>query len=553
MPNYKTPTTLWSDFDDTLDTEAKKIDAKVEDGVCYEYVSFLGRETGGGRVSVFGVFAYSQRKPSKETLLIFNDSAKSVDETLLKTFVKEGYSAFMVDYRGAWSGTERYTVYPDCIAYANTAKCASRKEIVEEDCALTCWYEWVAVGVYARKYLLERTQNKNIGLIGLRDGGEIAWKLAALKKFTCLVAVCATGWKAYSGMAKYGEAEELNSDSYHFLAGLDSQAYAPLIACPAILLCSTNDPAYDYDRAYDTFTRINPDFIGDSVITYSVITDSTIDKSGVDDMFMFLGKYMKQRQVFIPQPVIVTVSDEEGALVATASADSQGQVENIEMYLAEDCTDSSVRDWSVCTRKMAISADVCEFFLDVYEKCTRIFVLCCARYSSGFTIWSKMSVKRLNGEFTNMQKKCKILFSGDDAKGFTTANPSDAAIAGVFFRNNDNLPKVVEKNGISGVTSKYGLTTYRLNSPRFAPDKGDVLKLDIFCDETAEVQITFEDLSGETYKYYQTVLGKVWQSVILESKMFKTLNGDSLEGFTGNLKLCITCDTEYAVNNVIWL
>ncbi|MCX4287703.1 MAG: hypothetical protein OSJ68_10550, partial [Clostridia bacterium] len=152
-----------------------------------------------------------------------------------------------------------------------------RKEFCDESADKTSWYEWVAVGIYARKYLLEKTGGEEIALVGLRDGGEIAWKLAVAKKFACVIPVCAAGWLAYSGVSKYeSDEQKLDNERYRFIAGIDSQAYAPYVQCPVMILCSTNDPRFDYDRAYDTFSRINAEYAGDSVITYSVQCDSSV-------------------------------------------------------------------------------------------------------------------------------------------------------------------------------------------------------------------------------------------------------------------------------------
>ncbi len=108
MPRILTPTQIWSEFDDSLDLTAVTLNKRVENGVIFEDVSFLGRETGDGRVRIFGVFASDEKQPADETVLIFPDSTDTVDYELLKLFVEKGYSAFMVDYRGDWENTEYF-------------------------------------------------------------------------------------------------------------------------------------------------------------------------------------------------------------------------------------------------------------------------------------------------------------------------------------------------------------------------------------------------------------------------------------------------------------
>ena len=78
--------------------------------------------------------------------------------------------------------------------------------------------------------------------------------------------------------------------------------------------------------------------------------------------------------------------------------------------------------------------------------------------------------------------------------------------------------------------------------------------IDVFCDETSEMTFVIEDSNEkEIYKYSQSILGGVWQSLIIESKLFKTVNGVQLSDYAHNIRFCITCEGNYAINNVMWL
>ncbi len=559
LPNILTPSNIWNGFDDTLDVSAEITGIKRRNGIKFERVNFLGRETGDGRVKGFGLFASSETSPSSETVIIFPDSSDTVNEKVMSLFVERGYSAFMVDYRGEWKNAEHYTVYPKNIDYANTVKCGRYKEYVDVSADKTSWYEWVALGIYARKYVTERTGSENIAVLGIRDGGEIAWKLAAAAKFACAIPVCAVGWLAYLGVSKFNRTDEqqLDVERYRFIAGIDSQAYAPFVQCPMLLLCSTNDVRLDYDRAYDTFSRINPEYADDSIITYSVQCDASIDGKSFEDMFMFLGKHLKGRQVSLPQNGDITVSvDKDQNLIATAKFTDSGDITECGIYMAEDAIDSSIREWVLCENTKKISK--CEFSssLDVYKDTTTLFVLAYAIYANGFTVWSKIAVKKLSGRFKNTRNKCNVMFSAKNGvDGFCISDIRSVAIGGIFFTGDVALPQIVTKaKGIAGIYSEHGLTTYRLNSARYSPSRDKVLKVDVFCDNTAEIVFMIEDMAdGETYRYAQSVVGGVWQSLVLKSNIFKNVSGAPLADFSHNVKLCIDCEEKYAINNVMWL
>lgn len=553
MSNMLTPTAMWGNFDDSLPVNAKTLSSSESDGIKIERVAFDGRETGEGRVRIFACYAYDAKNPERETVMIFPDSANTVDEELLKLFVRRGYSALMVDYRGVWEGCEHYTYYPQKVSYANFRDCGRSKNYVDDSADRTCWYEWVAVGIFARRYLTERTGCEDIAVVGLRDGGEIAWKLGAARKFSCLIPVCAAGWKAYEGISKYLPDEpEMNEERYRFIAGIDSQAYAAGVKCPVLMLCSTNDERFDYDRAYDTFSRINPEFIGDSVIAYSVHGNSCIEGEGMQNMFLFLDKYLKKRHVFLPKPAEVTVTaDGEENLIARVSFDEEGIAEEFSAYLAEDCIDSSLREWAQCPQ----TGKQGEFYLDIYEKTSAVFVLASVKYSNGFTAWSKIAVRKISGRFRNMQTRCGVTYSDlQGTDGFTSADCGVRAVGGVFLLDSSVLPRLVEKGNVRGLYSPCGLTTYRMNHPRYAPTEGSVLKLDIFCDENAEISVTLQNEStNERYYHVVSVVGGVWQSVVAECEQFKNAGGVSLNSFAGPFKFMIRCGVGYAVNNVMWL
>lgn len=545
-------------MDVSLPTFPVTLSSSQIDNVRIENVNISGRETGCGRVQIAASFAYDVQAPAAGAVLILPDSTETIDEDILKFFVSHGYTALMVDYRGEWKDATFVTRYPGNVSYSNTAKCGRQKDYVDESADKTCWYEWVGIGLYARKYLAERTGSDSIAVIGLRDGGEIAWKLGVAGKFSCIIPVCAAGWKAYDGIDKYSKDDPvLDEERYRFIAGIDSQAYAPHVKCPVLMLCSTNDKRFDYDRAYDTFSRINQEYIKDSAISFSLKSSANIGAKSIVDMFLILDKTLKNRQVFIPSPPeIAVLVDEQQNLIARVKFDVKGIAESCKLYLAEDCIDPTMREWCVCPEKIRKTDNVFEYFLNVYEKTTTIFVLCSVKYLNGFTVWSKMNVKKISGLFRNTQRKCRVLFNDKDvADDFAVADSGSQSIGGIFFPDGSVLPQLVTKShGVKGLYSPCGLSTYRISNPRFAPTKSSMLSLDFFSDETSNLKLTFIDTtSGEKYDYTVSVIGGAWQTIITESNNFKTANGVQLASFLGDLKFTLTCPVGYAVNNIMWL
>ena len=549
---------MWKDFDNLLDTDAKIISTKECEIMTVDTLEFSGRETGKGRVRIAAAFAWNTQSPSKETVLIMPDSKDTIDENVLEFFVSKGYSALMVDYRGEWKDCEFYTHYPENIDYANVLTCGRHKDYVDESADKTSWYEWVIVGLYARKYIKERTGSDNIAVIGFRDGGEIAWKLGVAGKFSCIIPICAAGWRAYYGISKYITKDpKMDDERYRFIAGIDSQAYAPYVNCPVLMLCSTNDKRFDYDRAYDTFSRINSEFAKESFISYSVLTNSCIGIKSCSNMLIFLDKNLRKKEISIPKPAEVSVeTDSQQNLIAKAVFDATDEIEECVMYLSEDSLDSSSREWNVCPLKEVVSGTERLFYLNVYEKSSTIFVFCHVKYKNKITVWSKIVVRKLNGKFRNMQKKNKVLYTNTyDTEGFSIADPKNNAIGGLLIADENILPKLVEKaKGVKGLYSPCGLSSFRVNNPIYAPNVGNVLSIDVFCDKSESVTLSFIDWeTGEEYSAVFNVVGGVWQKIIAECKTFKNLNGVSLDNYEREMMFTINSLSPFAINNFIWL
>lgn len=557
LASILTPISLWKNFNDKLEVMPVSLGERVEDGIKFDYINFSGRSTGRGRVTVYGVLATREINPVRECVLILCDSLDEIDETMLAYFVKKGYNALCVDYGGERYGVERYTQYPDNVRYANAVESERHKDFVDESADKTCWYEWVSVGIYARKFLSEKFNTENIGLIGIRDGGEIAWKLAAVSKFSCAVVVGAYGWRAYRGYEKFlGKEPQFNDERYRFVAGIDSQAYAPYIRCPILMLCTINDAQADYDRAYDTFSRINPEFSRLSAITYSVNCGARVDVRSTADMFLFLDSNVKDRHVFTPKPVKVEISvDEDENLIAKAISDNMGVIEKCGVYFAEDNFDFASRDWAAARLKRVINATESEYYLDIYEKTNTLFVLGYTVYSNGFTIWSKLTVKRIGGTFRNSKVKSKILYTNKfGTESFSLADCSQYAVGGMFLTDSDALPKTVTLDGLKGIYSKCGLMTNRINRLQYAPDKDSILKLDVCSTEDMTLEVSLRKKEdGNVYAVKLYVLGGVWQSETLRAKVFKNQNGVSLNNFADCQALSIVGSGEFAINNLIWL
>ncbi|MCD8205420.1 MAG: hypothetical protein LUD29_02250 [Clostridia bacterium] len=561
MSDIMTPLNIWDGLDLGLEPKCRVLEEFKEDDVTLRHLMFLGRDTGEGRVEIHGVMAYSGDVPSDRGVLYLPDSGDAVSVDILKLFASKGYSVLAVDYRGEGFKGEYFTRYPQNVSYANVKKAGRRKNFVDETADRTSWYEWCAAALYGKSLLDLITGSAHTAVVGHKDGGEIAWKIITKGEFSCAVIISAAGWDYCEGHSKFDNTEPALSDErYRFIAGVDSQSFAGYAGCPVMMICTLHDEGFDYDRAYDTFIRINGEHASESVILYSLPCFNFVSRRATKNMFMYLDKFVSERQIFIPRSSDVEiVMDEEKNLVAKVSLDPDGQREHCDLYFAEDELDFRKRFWN---QAKFLNSDpesgITSFSLDIAKGTSQIFVLARSKYTNGFTVWSKIYTKKTSGVFKNSASRQKVLFfaDGKDAScdGFSMIDVRCGAVGGVFATDKSSGPKIVERDGLFGITSPRGITTWKISSKRYAPGEGDSLKLDLYTDEEGEVTVELYD--SDLRVYYSAkikALGKVWQDEILDTRDFKSDAGMPLPSFLLADRLSVFSRTPFAVNNLMWL
>ena len=220
--------TLWKDFDDTLPLCEEIISEQERENCIFREVYFLGRKSVYGRVKVYAKYYVPKDKENYPAVMVLFEAGLPCDEKFVSHFVDLGYGVLCVDYCGDM-GQGKHTIYPRDIDYANFLRAGRAMEYADVTAKETSWYEWAAVARYAAQYLKSKQEVTAFGAIGLRTGGEVLWKITPYAPISCFIAVCAAGWLAYRNMEKFGEGEKKNFDPerHRFMAGVDSQSYAP--------------------------------------------------------------------------------------------------------------------------------------------------------------------------------------------------------------------------------------------------------------------------------------------------------------------------------------
>lgn len=556
---FLTPVTLWKDFDDTLPLEVMTLSERNEDGIIQRDIRFLGRRAGDRRVNIYAKYVFPEKAGRFPAIMVFFEAGNPFDEVFVKRFVRRGYGVLCVDYCGD-NGTDLHTVYPPAVDYANYVRAGSHLNKAEPTARETSWYEWAGVARYAAKFLATREEVTKYGAIGLRTGGEIIFKIAPYVKLGCMISVCAAGWLAYRGREKFtGEKQVFDEEHHRFIAGLDSQSYAPYINCPVLLLSAVNDTKHDYDRVYDTFQQLNPAI--QKSFLYSSHGNGLIGSHSIADIDLFLDKYLKDMSVFVSDTVDLAVEENDcGDLVAKVTFDKDAELKECGIFFTEQISGAHARDWTRVLGSLNEVKDNCVVIpLSIYEKSSRALVYAFANYSNNFSVTSKIQEVVITKPYRNACLKSRIIYSAerDSLNGVSGFRRRARSIASCFADSTGVDAKLLPGyGGLLGATAEAGLVSYRVNESRYAAPDGASLRLDAYCKEDAHLKVIFYFDDNEEKAFATEVWlegGGKWKSFCFDASDFKSQTGEHIENFRNAVSLVFIGDKEVLINNILWI
>ena len=559
---------LWKKFNLSNPLGASEWGIEEKDGVRYSHVSFSGNAATDGSVRIYARFGRPIGDGEKPCILLLHDAGKAVDEELMNYFIEKGYAVLMPDYSGKMSTDQEgvmRTIYPASLEYGNYEKARGLYDMHGLEADQTTWFEWVYVALYAVEYLKSREDVGNIGVVGVRKGGELAWQTMLSSDIKCGIPINSAGWRSFLNIAKFGDniAHDLSDDRHRYIAAVEAQSYAPYVKCPVLMLCSLRDAEFDCDRAYDTYSRIGVPY--GNALAYSPESGDCIGPHGLMDMDLFLEKNLKGREVYIPENINISLSEEEDGVKILVEGDEEGLLDEAGIFYAEADvkTRSTFREWRCIYKADGRSIKNGKFSYTVkpFAGAKAVFVYAYAKYINGFRVMSKIASKRLS-QSKETAIKSRMLFSGREMDCFGIAKHWEYSIGGIFLER-ESIPKTsLGYGGIKGAYSMSGIRTYKISSPRYIPDENALLEFDAYSAETQELEVAIEVADVEKAKERFTCIVEVkgggkWKRIILSTADFKgEVSGMPLQNFFDGSALVFDCageEKEFAITNILWL
>ena len=555
-------------FNVTTPLGASEWGIEERDGGLYSHVSYSGHAVKDGSVRIYARLCKPQGKGKTPAVLLLSDAGKRIDEELLAYYLEKGYTVLAPDYSGKMQtdgeGVLR-TIYPPSLAHGNYEKARGLTDMDALNAEETTWFEWTYVALFSIAYLKQCQGVENIGVVGIRTGGDIAWQAMLSPDVKCGVPINAVGWKSFADVAKFGGAAayHMTDDRHRYIAAVEAQSYAPYVKCPVLMLCAIRDEGFDCDRAYDTYSRIGCE--DGNALVYSAESGACLGPNALLDMDLFLEKNLKGRQIYIPDTLNVTLKETADGLEATIDCDKEGLLEETGLFYAEADvkTKCAYRDWQQVYKAngkfVKDGRAVCK--IKPFEGANAVFVYAYAKYINGFRVMSKITSKKLTGVRPNAVKG-RMLFSGKETDCFGVARYEEYSIGDIFLER-EAVPKLVQGyGGVRGAFSVGGIKTYKISSPKFIPDENALLKFDAYFHETETLKIVVDagdmDSGSESYACWIEVKGGgKWKRIVLKAGDFKSERTHMpLKAFAYGSALTFTCDNadaEYAVTNILWL
>ena len=559
---------LWKKFNLRTPLSASEWAIEEKGGARFSNVSYSGHAVKDGSVRIFARFFRPASAGKKPAILLLPDAGKELDTELAQYFLEKGYAVLMPDYSGKMpldTDSDFRTVYPPSLDHGNYVRARGLWDMTGLAADETTWFEWLYVSLFSVKYLRSREDVGEIGVVGVRKGGELAWQTALSSDVKCSVPINAVGWYSFSGFAKFGDnvARNLSDDTHRYIAGVEAQSYAPSAKCPVLMLCALRDTDIDCDRAYDTYSRIgNQD---GNALVYSATSGACIDPSALNDLDLFLEKNLKGREIYIPDTLNINLIEDGEELEIRVECDKEGILEEAGIYYAEADTQTkcAYRDWHhiYSVSGKTVKDGKITYRRKPFRGAKAAFVYAYAKYINGFKVTSKITAKRLTN-YSPAAVKDRKLFSGKEMDIFGVAKYKDYSIADIFLEREAEPKKTEGYGGIKGAFSVGGIKTYKISSPKYIPDENALLEFDVYFPNDGELQVTVEvGEVGMTTERYTCIVevkgGGKWKRIILKSADFKgeTCNMP-LKNFNEGRALVFDCEDEsqeYSVTNILWL
>ena len=510
------PSGLWKDFDrSSIPLDPSVISVRTESGVTTERLYFTGMTAADGAARVYARLVYPA-SGFDYVAVTAGDIGQPVDSLKTIGIERRRVAVLFVDYAGRNDG-ERYTLYPDSLAFAEPAVTADTLSALPDNPRETCWYVWAVVYLRAVAYAEQRFPEAKLLCVGIGCGGAQAVKAAALVPAAGAVLI---------------GADRADSEDLAFKASLSGESYVPRIHAPLLLLCGSNETGAAAERASENYNAAR-----DARLYIRPRSFGNISTAETDALERFLDEAVVGGRPLPENPAIEARASESHLYcdIAAPGADK------VTLYSAQSALQAFLRNWHKTATETAGDSRLAR--VSVYNAEEPVYLIAVARYGALHLSSPMLTVRPAAlGIAPDTVQRSRLVYDSE-------MGPDD------WVTGSAGLPARMGYGalGIAGVTGAGDVTTYKLGDYAFGAGAGDVLQILLYSETRQNVTFRAVDRDGVTYvceKQVNPFSG--WMKFTFSAGEFKNRDG-ALSGWTEAAGFGVSSEQPVVVNSLLWV
>ena len=246
-PVISSPAELWQGFDPAAEAlEEEILKDWNEDGAHFQKLFFTAETVDGEKVRVFtirGTPPESSRAAGTKCagILHIHGGGQTASLDWVKFWTQRGYACVSFDFCGPWEKRTEFTQWGP-LKHCNMATSEGGLQVTPTPRA-SSWYHWTIAARRALTLLAQdpAVDRDRLGIFGISMGGTLTWMVAGSDdRVRAAVPIYGCGYNHDRSKSVWGFGE-LSPNLSLWQAAVSSEAHAPYIRCPLLLLNATND------------------------------------------------------------------------------------------------------------------------------------------------------------------------------------------------------------------------------------------------------------------------------------------------------------------------
>lgn len=530
-----TPTQLWESYDPTeKGIELSILNTSRRDGFVEMSIAFSAR-LGSDKTRAKARVLYPYGGNVHPVIL-------AVDDGYLpeKKLIDSGFAIVYCDFSG-----RNGTVYGESVKYAEygnegdhiTAKLGADNSAVFVRSKLMCR---LITAVEALPLL----DSNAIAVTAWGNDANIAWQAAAMdKRVKALMPMLNFGWMDVRELDNTLTEDEI----IRWNIGCSIQAYAKFIECKILILLSTNNKIFKFDKLNDTINALNPN--AKFSLYVSPQTDEQLYECD-ETVVKFLKAALVSDKALIKAPQINYSIVENQLNIGIEVDNSLSEINEVLLfYTYGGEVGAEYRSW----RFLQVGCDLTgrgRAEINVYDNALNVYCFACVIYKNGVTLSSiPMCIDSDDIKDVNVKSsKKRIIYERKiGVSQFVEVNPDTRYVT----------PSIRLEMGafdILGIaTDNPIIKSYRIGEISNENNES-ILQMDVFSSKAKEFTVGLITVDGIEYTASQTIDNDTdWQKLQFNVSDFKDIELHSMKSWSDVKCMKIYHADMILFNNILWV